>query len=207
MTPIVTLSVDPGAKSGVAVYRDGNTPLLETVGGSLESIRALVLEIYSPGTVQAIVTEGQWMATGVLGDDERGRTIHSVLSVVRCAAHWEGVAACYGFAVLPQMSPNTWQALLPKTPGVKRASLAPAFAQAKLGLPRLPTEDQAAAALIGAITHVERLIRLGGTVPPWLSWAALAAAKRQPSKKSTTNSQDREIAASRRRRRTKGAQP
>jgi hypothetical protein len=192
MTTLVTLAVDPGATSGLCLWVGDRMAMLKSVkcGAEPFSIMRLAIGLAvdmvpNPGqAAMAMVTESQFLP---VPDDEtaqRGRPDlarwQSVASVVRSAARWEGVASCFGFSVLDQWAPQSWQAAVPKVEGERKAESARAWVRARLFLDRLPSEDEAAAAVIACLTHTERLAAHHQPIPALLGWAAAHLARKRP---------------------------
>jgi len=94
------IAIDPGLKSGVAVFSDGRLLTAMEVNAS-EAAQAMARMMNGEPTVCAI--EDQYMGAG--------RAFKSIKTLIEIAGHWRLLAESYGMKTM-KVNPKSWQASL-----------------------------------------------------------------------------------------------
>ena len=127
----IVLSVDPGASSGLALFKDGKLRYADNIksdypteiGPKVSAMRRALgfIDVSTlPGTTMTFVSETQFLK------GKGGARFQSVAQIIRNAACWETVARFQGWKVATSLWPATWQKhwrLKGKTEDRKRLSM------------------------------------------------------------------------------------
>jgi len=189
--PVITIGVDPGAKSGVAIWRDGKLVAYGLVKSTAEEIDGKLSGIVQLARTAGIemdgnrfraddeigfATEAQYLKApprSEMGRDDKpdpsasGR-FTAMLSVVTSAVVWRTIARIMRARVAEPIHAVSWRATFGISKSQGRPDLkkqAVSMVKEKIGV--AVTDDVAEAILLGLHYHVQRL---GAEVPVSLSW-------------------------------------